>query len=110
MPKARDGELRVQDLKLAEVLGFGRARDIRKLIERNREELERYGTLPCRAVTPPGGGPVATEYWLNRKQTFLICTKTGVALSRGQIVPPASASSAAAIEAIDELFRVNERL
>lgn len=36
------GEPRVLDLRLAEVLGFSQVRDIRKLIERHREVLERF--------------------------------------------------------------------
>jgi hypothetical protein len=36
---------RVLDTRLAETLKFARSRDIRQLIERNLEELERYGRL-----------------------------------------------------------------
>jgi hypothetical protein len=70
---------RVQDIRLAEMLELGRARDIRQLIERNREELERHGPLRCHtamAERPQGGGRVATEYWLNEPQAILLCMKS----------------------------------
>ena len=71
-----DGEPRVQDLRLAEALEFNRPRDIRQLIDRNREELERYGPLRCRTATPPNGGPTLSEYWLNEPQALIICMKS----------------------------------
>jgi hypothetical protein len=52
------------------MLEFAGPRDIRKLIERNREELERDGTLRHRGATPISGGPVATEHWLNEDQAL----------------------------------------
>jgi hypothetical protein len=67
-----DGELRVVDLELAEQLGFERPRDIRKLIERNLPELERYGKCAT-ASHKPDRGFDATEYWLNEPQAVLIC-------------------------------------
>lgn len=36
-------EPRIQDLKLAEFLGFAQTRDIRKLIERHKDALEKLG-------------------------------------------------------------------
>ncbi len=86
-------EPRVRDLDLAAWLGFERLRDIRKLIERNLEELGTHGGIvvtPSRgagapvevgggklrhdgANTPPTRGPVALEYWLNEQQALLIC-------------------------------------
>lgn len=102
-----DGEARVLDLHIASCLRFDRLRDIRKLIERNMLELERYGTLRHRGATPEGGGPTATEYWLNEGQALLICalSKTQrsadvrqeliavfLAYREGQLVPPAPAA------------------
>lgn len=43
-------EPRIADLRLAEALGFAQPRDVRKLIERHREALERFGE--ARAVAP----------------------------------------------------------
>jgi hypothetical protein len=48
---------RILDLRFAETLGFERPRDIRKLIERNEHELERYGPLRHRgAMVDIGSG------------------------------------------------------
>ncbi len=70
------GEPRVLDLRLAEVLGFSQVRDIRKLIERHREVLERLGEV-CATVaqTSRKGGRPATEFWLTKKQAVYLCTK-----------------------------------
>jgi hypothetical protein len=57
-------------MRLAERLEFARPRDIRQLIERNREELERHGSLRHHTATPSGGGPAFTEYWLNEAQAL----------------------------------------
>ena len=46
---------RVRDLRLAEALEFERPRDIRKLIERNTNELERYGVI-CATVAQNAEG------------------------------------------------------
>ncbi|AWB07779.1 hypothetical protein A6A40_21080, partial (plasmid) [Azospirillum humicireducens] len=71
-----NGEPRVLDLRLAEVLGFSQVRDIRKLIERHREVLERLGEV-CATVaqTSRKGGRPATEFWLTKKQAVYLCTK-----------------------------------
>ncbi|MEW6256841.1 MAG: hypothetical protein AB1592_12875 [Pseudomonadota bacterium] len=87
---------RVQDLRLAEALGFGKLYDIRALIDRNIGELKSYGevcatvaqtpegifgTAPknagevvaTAAKTPRGRGRPGREYWLNEPQALLIC-------------------------------------
>lgn len=80
-------EPKVQDLRLAEILGFERPRDIRELIKRNAEELENLGGLFHRiknvndydglpydtANLQSLGGRPATEYWLNEEQALLLC-------------------------------------
>lgn len=87
---------RVQDLRLAEALGFGKLYDIRALIDRNIVELKTYGEI-CATVaqtpegifgtapknaeevvatvakTPRGRGRPGREYWLNEPQALLIC-------------------------------------
>lgn len=86
-----DDEPRVQDLRLAEALGFERPRKIRELITRNEPELSRYGSLlgaqaPRRGAQEPevcgtvpqntdpkGRGRPGLEYWLNEAQALLIC-------------------------------------
>ena len=47
-----DDEPRVIDLRIAEALEFERPRDIRKLVERNADELGRYGALRHHVATP----------------------------------------------------------
>jgi hypothetical protein len=67
----------VCDLRLAERLEFARPRDIRQLIERNREELERHGGLRYGAANPGSqGGRPSTEYWLNEAQAVLLCMRS----------------------------------
>lgn len=67
-------EPRILDLRIAERLGFDRHRNIRKLIERNRDELDSFGEV-CSTVeqTSEIGGRPGTKYWLNEPQTLLIC-------------------------------------
>lgn len=70
-----DGEPRAHDIDLADRLGFSRPRDIRKLIERNIEEMRRFGV--CAAVSQTSGdkgGRPAAEYWLNEEQALLVST------------------------------------
>jgi len=75
---------RVQDLRLAEALGFAQQRDIRKLIDRNIQELEGYGEV-CATVAQTHsdtgdeepkpankGGRPGREYWLNEEQALLL--------------------------------------
>jgi hypothetical protein len=72
-----DGEPRVLDLRVAERLGFGRDRDLRKLIERNAKLLEMHGELIRATVarnqkdTPKAGRP-ENGYWLNEGQTVAL--------------------------------------
>jgi hypothetical protein len=82
-------EPRVRDVELAERLGISQARDIRKLIERNREELEGYGEICMRAtvtrIEKPSRGVeerVVTEFWLNEGQALCLG-----AMSRAQRAP-----------------------
>tara|TARA_Y100000782_G_C10171558_1_gene260028 strand:+ start:796 stop:1587 length:792 start_codon:yes stop_codon:yes gene_type:complete len=75
-------EPRVHDLRLAEILGFDRYRNIRKLIARHKKELELYGSV-CSTVeqTSAKGGRPATEYWLNEGQALCICSKSDTAFA-----------------------------
>ena len=47
------GEPRARDLDIADRLGFSQPRDIRRLIDRNAEELRRYGPLFRRGTDGP---------------------------------------------------------
>ncbi len=72
-----EGEPRARDLDIAERLGFDRPRDIRKLIERNAEELTTFGVLARHggaSISGKGRVMPITEYWLNEEQALLIAT------------------------------------
>lgn len=115
---AGDAEPRVQDLRLAEALEFKALRQIRELITRNLEELQRYGSLSCGTTNPgPQGGRPGSEYWLNEAQAILICMRSDApraadvraeliavfqAWRRGQLVNPG-----VTLQAIDHLFDRN---
>lgn len=67
-------EPRIQDLRLAQGLGFARPRVLRELIERNAPEIQRYGLTPRRTAKPKGGIGRPTEcYYLNEPQALLVC-------------------------------------
>lgn len=70
-------EPRILDVRLAEALGFDRPRDIRKLVERHREGLNRFGEV-CATVaqTTRRGGRPGQEFWLNERQALYLCTKS----------------------------------
>lgn len=103
--KTFDDGPRALDLDIAQRLGFTRPRDIRKLVERNKAELERFGT--CATVARVVRGNNVTEYWLNEEQSLLIATlsdaefaanvrhmliKVFVAWRRGQLQPATEVS------------------
>lgn len=67
------GEPRIQDRRLAEVLDFAKARDIRQLIKRNSDEMSRHGEVCCTVQqTSPDGGRPGMEYLLNEPQALVI--------------------------------------
>lgn len=71
-----NGEPRIQDLQLAERLGFSQPRDIRKLIGRNLEKLNQISVCATMAQTPGElGGRPTKAYYLNEKQSIFICMK-----------------------------------
>jgi hypothetical protein len=71
-----DDEPRVQDVRLAERLGYNRPRAIRQLIENQGAELDRYGAMHRGTVIPQGGGTPYVEYRLNEGQALLICMRS----------------------------------
>lgn len=74
---------RIRDVELAARLGFAQPEDIRKLLKRNAEELNRYGVLATVAETSgAAGGRPATVYYLNRQQSLLAAV-----LSRAPAAP-----------------------
>ena len=71
------GEPRIQDLRLAEALGFENAYNIRKLIRQHTENLETFGDLVfSTAEKTSNGGRPGKEYHLNEKQALFLCTKS----------------------------------
>ena len=74
--EAFDDEPRVRDVRVGEALGFEQARDVRKLIERNLEEIEGFGLARHRGAPISSGKGRITEvqeYWLNEPQALLVC-------------------------------------
>lgn len=72
---------RILDLRLGDALAFAQPRDIRKLIQRNLDEVQTYGEIcatvaqitPDAESNPKGAGRPSQEYWLNEPQALLIC-------------------------------------
>src|SRR5690349_18807032 len=74
--KLLDSEPRVQDLRIAEALEFQNPLDIRKLIRRNADELQKHGgffATVAKNGDPMGRGRPGEEYWLNEPQSILVC-------------------------------------
>ena len=70
------GEPRVRDHRLAEVLGYDRARKVRDLIVRHRPEILTHGPLPqVTAMVEIGSAARRSvdEYHLNEAQALLVC-------------------------------------
>jgi hypothetical protein len=82
LERQSDQETRVQDIRLAEFVGFKRPRNIRRLI-RNMIAAGKLSDVHCRSVTErqstgQGGEREFTvvEYWLTRTQALLVVTQS----------------------------------
>ena len=74
------GERLVDDLRLAEALGYLRLGDIRKLIGRHEAMLEALGGLRHRGVNPDRqGGRPTVAYQLNKAQVAFLAAKSKTA-------------------------------
>ena len=71
-----EGEPRILDTDLGTKLGFDRPRDVRKIIERNIEKLNKISRCATVARRPENGGREFTEYYLDQKQAIFICMKS----------------------------------
>ena len=73
-----DGEPRARDIDLAERLGYGRPRDIRKLIDRLliEQKLNDSDVRATVAQTSKKGGRPSTEYWLTEEQALYVVAKS----------------------------------
>ncbi len=70
-------EPRILDVRLAEVLGFGRLTDIRKLIRRHIEALRSFGEVCAKWRKPSDkGGRPSSAYWLSKRQALYITAKS----------------------------------
>ncbi len=105
-----DEEPRVRDVDLAERAGLKQPRDIRKVIERCREELEEFGALDmrvhCARISKPRGGfeeREVREFWLTEHQALAVLlqlrtpqarrlrgvlVRLFIAVRRGQLTAP----------------------
>lgn len=71
-----DGEARVQDARLGAVLGMAQPLNIRRVIEKNANELAMHGPIhAAREMVRLGSGSQreVTVYYLNEAQALLIC-------------------------------------
>jgi hypothetical protein len=81
-PTLVEGELRIYDLDLARHLGYARPTQMRELIERHLESLNKISILlTIRKNTEGKRGRPANEYWLNRKQAIFITAKSDMPLA-----------------------------
>lgn len=92
-------EPRIRDLTIAERLGFADKHDVRRLVTRNKTELETYGEIVSGTVpeTSSRGGRPGKSYYLNEGQCLVLC-----ALSR-------TPQAAAVRKAIIEVFMAHRR-
>ncbi|WP_089175469.1 hypothetical protein [Bosea sp. AS-1] len=94
-----DSDYRVADAIVARWLGMSRAADIRKTIERNRDELEDYGLLEqVAAPRGRGGREPATFFRLNPNQVLILA-----ALSKARHAPQVRAALIQSMEASEAL-------
>ena len=70
-------EPRVSHRRLAQTLGMSRSNELARLIERNFEELERYGEV-CGIIpqTTSKGGRPGKIWWLNEPQALLVIIRS----------------------------------
>lgn len=76
-----DGQVRVLDLHVAEVLGYARPRDIRELIERHRVVLpDIHERRTVRRSSMPRGGGLreveVSEFWLTVREALYVAAKS----------------------------------
>lgn len=71
------GEPRVADLRLAEVLGYQRPANIRKIVRRHAKEIRRHGEVSLQVGAKPGSGSVGgrpiESFHLNEAQALVVC-------------------------------------
>lgn len=72
-----DGDARIADAHVQQVLGYARIADLHALIRQHADELSSYGEVFRRSAKKPGagskGGRPTLTYYLNEAQATLIC-------------------------------------
>jgi prophage antirepressor-like protein len=117
-----DGEPRTRDTDVAERLGYERPRAIRQIIERNRDEIEAFGSLATRRGE--SRGQEYEEYWLTEEQALLVASRSDapnaaqvrhlvikvfVAWRRGHLVPALPTTAEAFASAFTMLAQQERR-
>ncbi|MFG1260021.1 hypothetical protein V5F79_22095 [Xanthobacter flavus] len=75
--EVRDGEPKVEDIRLAKALGFANIHDIRTLIRRHMEALKAFGEVSVMQRKPGAkGGRPSTVFYLNEEQAIFITAKS----------------------------------
>jgi hypothetical protein len=72
----RSGEARVRDLIVAKRLGFSDPHSIRRIIDGNRQSLERFGELISEADRKSGAGRPSNSFYLNKRQALFVTAKS----------------------------------
>lgn len=101
------GEPLVRDVDIGEKLGLARPTNVRTLIERNRAEIEGFGSLhhgDAMIVAGKGAEREGREYWLNEEQALLVATLSRAPRASEVRSPADDAMMNAAIE--DKVGRI----
>lgn len=68
-----EGDARISDARLMEVLGHKHRKDLHELIRRNSSELGSYGEIITHGAAKFGPGRPSITYLLNEQQALLLC-------------------------------------
>ena len=70
-----ESEVRIEDRRIAQALGFDRIGNLHRLIQSKLDELEDFGEVLCKTVKVAGGGRgrPSIHYYLNELQATAIC-------------------------------------
>jgi hypothetical protein len=82
-----EGDARIADTHLQQVLGYARINDLHRIIKKHEVELGRYGQMLCRSGKASSGQTRLT-YFLTEGQATLVCmfARTGRAADARQII------------------------
>ncbi|MFK4047263.1 P63C domain-containing protein [Roseomonas mucosa] len=77
-----DGELRISEIELAERLGHKDSRHFRRVLLRNKEDLQELGEFRVTLTQNPNGGRPERIHWLNRGQAIHAVYRSDTSTSR----------------------------